>query len=335
MILNSNLPFKMPNNTDVIMCKHGNEASRVSDTQSNIHSLNASADVDIIQAAIEARLTELVPSDKTWPVRLHEAQRHALLSPGKRFRPLLCVLITHGASNDPILRKASIDVGCVAEMVHAASLILDDLPCMDNAALRRNQPTTHLAFDESTAILSATALLNRAFGVLSRLHNIIPETRVALVDLLSYSVGSTGLIAGQMADLANHSPDNNLQDVERLNYLKTGALFEYAIYSAAILTNLSVGQKEELKDFSYHLGLAFQLLDDLKDVQMKEVEAEKSVGRDIGKTTILALLGTKNSKKTLLSYLDSAKSSLQKAGLQNATALDALIERQFAFLNQV
>ncbi|WP_170144866.1 polyprenyl synthetase family protein [Litorimonas taeanensis] len=307
----------------------------MSDTQSNIHSLNASADVDIIQAAIEARLTELVPSDKTWPVRLHEAQRHALLSPGKRFRPLLCVLITHGASNDPILRKASIDVGCVAEMVHAASLILDDLPCMDNAALRRNQPTTHLAFDESTAILSATALLNRAFGVLSRLHNIIPETRVALVDLLSYSVGSTGLIAGQMADLANHSPDNNLQDVERLNYLKTGALFEYAIYSAAILTNLSVGQKEELKDFSYHLGLAFQLLDDLKDVQMKEVEAEKSVGRDIGKTTILALLGTKNSKKTLLSYLDSAKSSLQKAGLQNATALDALIERQFAFLNQV
>lgn len=335
MILNGNLPIKMPNNTDVILCKHGNEGSRVSYTQSNIHSLNASADVDIIQAAIEARLTELVPSDKTWPVRLHEAQRHALLSPGKRFRPLLCVLITHGASNDPILRKASIDVGCVAEMVHAASLILDDLPCMDNAALRRNQPTTHLAFDESTAILSATALLNRAFGVLSRLHNIIPETRVALVDLLSYSVGSTGLIAGQMADLANHSPDNNLQDVERLNYLKTGALFEYAIYSAAILTNLSVGQKEELKDFSYHLGLAFQLLDDLKDVQMKEVEAEKSVGRDIGKTTILALLGTKNSKKTLLSYLDSAKSSLQKAGLQNATALDALIERQFAFLNQV
>jgi geranylgeranyl diphosphate synthase type II len=300
----------------------------------NLYDLPTDDSLKALQGSIEARLAELVPSDQTWPIRLHEAQRHALLSPGKRFRPLLCVLIAQGATNDPILRKAAIDVGCVAEMVHAASLILDDLPCMDDAALRRNQPTTHIAFDESTAILSAVALLNRGFGILSRLDTIEPEIKIALVDLLSYSVGSTGLIAGQMADLANDDANTNIQDVERLNHLKTGALFEYAIYSAAILTKLSVGQKEELKDFAYHLGLAFQLLDDLKDSLMSDDEAEKSVGRDTGKATLLALMGSEDSKRQLKAYLSSAKVSLHRAGLRNMKALDAAMDRQFAFLHQ-
>ena len=299
-----------------------------------IHQIAETQNLAAIQGIIEARLADVIPSDKTWPVRLHEAERHALLSPGKRFRPLLCVLIAQGATEDPLLRKASVDIGCVAEMVHAASLILDDLPCMDDADLRRNRPTTHIAFDESTAILSATALLNRAFGVLSRLHDIDPAIRIALVDLLSYSVGSTGLIAGQMADLSNDDSSTSPQDVERLNRLKTGALFEFAIYSAAILTNLSVGQKEDLKDFAYHLGLGFQLLDDLKDQLMDDQEAEKSVGRDQGKATLLALLGSEDAKQKLKAYLASAKAALHKAGLQNSSALEAAIDRQFSFLYQ-
>lgn len=297
-----------------------------------IHTFKAPNDLGAIQSLIETRLADLVPSDKTWPVRLHEAQRHALLSPGKRFRPLLCALIAQGATQDAELRKAAIDIGCVAEMVHAASLILDDLPCMDDAALRRNRPTTHIAFDESTAILSATALLNRAFGILSRLHNIDPAIRIALVDLLSYSVGSTGLIAGQMADLANDDSGTSLEDVERLNRLKTGALFEFAIYSAAILTDLSVGQKEDLKDFSYHLGLGFQLLDDLKDTLMDDDQAEKTVGRDVGKATILALLGSEDSKRKLMQYLEAAKAALHRAGLQNSQIITAAIDKQFKFL---
>ena len=301
-------------------------------SSANIHTLEDSRDLTAIQSLIEARLADVVPSNKTWPVRLHEAQRHALLSPGKRFRPLLCVLIAQGATQDVELRNAAIDVGCVAEMVHAASLILDDLPCMDDAALRRNRPTTHIAFDESTAILSATALLNRAFGILSRLHNIDPAIRIALVDLLSYSVGSTGLIAGQMADLENNDNGTSLEDVERLNRLKTGALFEFAIYSAAILTNLSVDQKEDLKDFSYHLGLGFQLLDDLKDTLMNDDEAEKSVGRDVGKATILVLLGSEDSKRKLIQYLEAAKAALHRAELQNSQIITAAIDKQFKFL---
>ena len=148
-------------------------------------------------------------------------------------------------------------------MVHAASLILDDLPCMDDADLRRNQPTTHIAFDESTAILTATALLNRAFGALSRLEQVTPERRIEMIDLLSYAVGSKGLIAGQMADLANTDQGTSIAEIERLNTLKTGALFDFSVDAAAILSGMRASQRDALKDFSYHLGLAFQLLDDL------------------------------------------------------------------------
>ncbi|WP_427450657.1 polyprenyl synthetase family protein [Litorimonas sp. WD9-15] len=282
---------------------------------------------------IEARLSDVVPSGQTWPARLHEAQRHALLSPGKRFRPLLCVFIAQGGGAETgALLDAAISTGCVAEMVHAASLILDDLPCMDDAELRRNQPTTHIAFDESTAILSATALLNRAFGVLSRLDAVTPEARVEMIDLLSYAVGSKGLIAGQMADLANTDQSASIAEIERLNTLKTGALFDFSVESAAILSGMHASQRAALKDFSYHLGLAFQLLDDVKDSVMSDDEAEKSVGRDIGKATILAVAGSEASKAKLNDYLASAKAALKRAELSNLDTLTAILDHQFAFL---
>ena len=281
------------------------------------------------RGTIEARLATIVPSAQTWPARLHEAQRHALLSPGKRFRPLLCVFVAKGAGFDG---EAAIDVGCVAEMVHAASLILDDLPCMDDAELRRNQPTTHIAFDESTAILTATALLNRAFGVLSRLKHVEAEKRIELVDLLSYAVGSKGLIAGQMADLANSDSSASIAEIERLNTLKTGALFDFSVEGAAVLAGSHAAQRAALKDFSYHLGLAFQLMDDVKDTVMSDAEAEKSVGRDVGKATILALAGSDAAMERLSGYIVSAKDALSRAELSNVKTLNAVLDAQFSFL---
>ena len=281
------------------------------------------------RASIEARLATIVPSAQTWPARLHEAQRHALLSPGKRFRPLLCVFVAKGAGFDG---EAAIDVGCVAEMVHAASLILDDLPCMDDAELRRNQPTTHIAFDESTAILTATALLNRAFGIISRLKHVDAEKRIELVDLLSYAVGSKGLIAGQMADLANSDPNASIAEIERLNTLKTGALFDFSVEGAAVLASSNASQRAALKDFSYHLGLAFQLMDDVKDTVMNDAQAEKSVGRDVGKATILALAGSDAAMERLSGYIDSAKDALARAELSNKETLNAVLNAQFSFL---
>jgi len=289
--------------------------------------------IQTIRGLIEARLSEIVPSETTWPVRLHEAQRHALLSPGKRFRPLLCVFVAQGGGvKDGRELDAAITTGCVAEMVHAASLILDDLPCMDDANLRRNQPTTHIAFDESTAILSATALLNRAFGVLSRLDQVTADCRIEMVDLLSYAVGSKGLIAGQMADLANTDTGTSIAEIERLNTLKTGALFDFSVDAAAILSGMHASQRASLKDFSYHLGLAFQLLDDVKDVVMSDTEAEKSVNRDIGKATILAIAGSEASKDKLTEYLSHAKAALQRAELSNLETMNMILDHQFAFL---
>jgi len=290
---------------------------------------DGAAPIKAVSGLIEARLATIVPPAQTWPARLHEAQRHALLSPGKRFRPLLCVFVAKGAGFEG---EAAIDVGCVAEMVHAASLILDDLPCMDDADLRRNQPTTHVAFDESTAILSATALLNRAFGVLSRLNHVDAESRIELVDLLSYAVGSKGLIAGQMADLANTDANASIAEIERLNTLKTGALFDFSVEAAAVLAGSEATQRSALKDFSYHLGLAFQLMDDVKDTVMSDKQAEKSVGRDIGKATILALTGSKASLERLSGYIQSAKASLSRANLSNGETLNAVLDAQFSFL---
>ncbi|MEP4051663.1 MAG: polyprenyl synthetase family protein [Litorimonas sp.] len=289
--------------------------------------------IETIRGLIEARLSEIIPSKTTWPVRLHEAQRHALLSPGKRFRPLLCVFIAQGGDlRDGAELDAAITTGCVAEMVHAASLILDDLPCMDDAELRRNQPTTHIAFDESTAILSATALLNRAFGALSRLDQVTAERRIEIIDLLSYAVGSKGLIAGQMADLANTDKGTSIAEIERLNTLKTGALFDFSVDAAAILSGMHASQRAALKDFSYNLGLAFQLLDDVKDAVLNDQEAEKSVNRDIGKATILAVAGSLASRRKLTEYLSHAKAALQRAELSNLDVITAILDHQFAFL---
>ncbi len=299
-------------------------------TPSSLHALNIGLnEIKAAKVHIESRLATIIPSAQTWPIRLHTAQRHALLSPGKRFRPLLCIFVAKGLGYEG---PAPIDIGCVAEMVHAASLILDDLPCMDDADIRRNQPTTHIEFDESTAILSATALLNRAFGVLARLENIGSQHRIELVDLLSYAVGSKGLIAGQIADLSNTDADASLAEVERLNTLKTGALFDFSVESAAVIADSLATQRAALKDFSYHLGLAFQLMDDVKDQLMSDTEAEKTTGRDVGKATILALTGSDVAQDRLTGYIASAKSALERASLNNVAQLNAILDVQFSFV---
>lgn len=291
---------------------------------------SAQDQIAVVQTEIEARLSQIVPGEQTWPIRLHSAQRHALLARGKRFRPLLCIFIAKGGQYEG---AAALDVGCVTEMVHAASLILDDLPCMDDADLRRNQPSTHIAFDESTAILTATALLNRAFGLISRLEELGADKRIELVDMLSYAVGSKGLIAGQMADLANTDARATIAEIERLNTLKTGALFDFAVESAAVIADMSGTQRAALKDFSHHLGLAFQLMDDVKDTVMSEGEAEKSVGRDVGKATLIAIAGSSAAMERLQGYIESAKLALARANLSNNATLTAIIDAQFAFLD--
>lgn len=292
------------------------------------------AAIDAMRGRVELCLASLVPTADTWPRQLHEAQRHALLSPGKRFRPLLTVFLAKACGIDDGRIDAAMEVGCAVEMVHAASLILDDLPCMDDADLRRNQPTTHVAFGESTAILSATALLNRSFGVVARSGALDAEQRAELCDLLSYAVGSSGLIAGQMADLDN-TGSASIAEIERVNRLKTGALFDFSADAAAIMANSSAAQRAALKDFSRQIGLAFQLLDDIKDVLQPPEISGKTAGRDAGKTTLVAKHSMAETKAMLETYLANAKTALTRADLVEIETVSALIDRQFSFLRDL
>ena len=287
--------------------------------------------IEAVVARIEQRLSELVPETHVWPSRLHAAERHALLSPGKRFRPLLCVNVAGGLGYDNL---AVYDLACVSEMVHAASLILDDLPCMDDADLRRSQPTIHIAFDESTAVLAATALLNRSFGILARMNGVESEIRIELVDRLSSAVGSKGLIAGQIADLSNDDPAVSLTQVENYNRMKTGALFDFAILGAAVLGQANTSQFSALAEFSDELGLAFQLLDDLKDQVMSEAESGKSSGRDAGKMTLMALTDNQHMMARLSENLEAAKTALKAADLSTVQVVIAIIDRQFSFMSR-
>lgn len=277
---------------------------------------------------VETRLAELIPVQTAVPKRLQEALRYTLLAPGKRFRPLLTVLLAtaKGYPESPALY----DVACAGEMVHTASLILDDLPCMDNAPLRRNRPSAHVEFDESTAILTAVALLNRAFGVLARAE-LPADIRVDLTGRLSRAVGANGLIAGQLADLANDKADVSIAEVERLNQLKTGALFDFSVLASAVLCGLPQEEHNALADFSHQLGLAYQVLDDVKDVMMSEAQAEKTIGRDVGKATLVALTGCEASMIRLRRYLDNAYDALSRAGINPDAQIITVMKTQFAF----
>ncbi len=279
---------------------------------------------------VNQSLEALIPAIETWPKPLHHAQHHALMAPGKRFRPLLCLAIAEGLGAP---RGSALRIGAVAEIVHTASLILDDLPCMDDADLRRGRETVHLAFSESTAVLAATNLLNRAFGIIARTHDLSSEQRINLVESLSRSVGSSGLIAGQIADLANDDMSTGVEKVERVNALKTGALFDFTIEAAAIIGQASAAQSTHLMGFSKQIGLAFQLLDDLKDVILSEVDSQKSTQRDIGKATLLALEGQDGAMRRLSGYMVSARRSVMAANLTTQDTLLHVIDTQFSLLS--
>ena len=273
-------------------------------------------------ARIDARLSALVPAATVWPAKLHSAQRHTLLAPGKRLRPRLTLLIAEGYGAPS---PAALDTACVSELVHAASLILDDLPCMDDADLRRNRPTTHLAFDEATAVLAATALLNRAFGILMAI-DAPAETKVELGAMLAHAIGSDGLIAGQIADLANDNADTSASDVQRLNALKTGALFDFCVDAGALLGKAPAPDRAQLATFSRELGLAFQLMDDLKDQLLTPGAAAKTTQRDDAKQTLVTLQGVAPVRTLVRDHVATARTALDAAHLPTAPQIARLLD---------
>ena len=276
-----------------------------------------------IRAALEYRLAELIDLQPTVPPSLKAAANHALLGQSKRVRPVMMYLI---ADPDPDLDRAVLDAGCAVEMVHTASLILDDLPCMDDAQLRRQRPATHIAFGQPTAILVAIALLTRAFGILADLHGVEPAVRNQLATELSTAVGWDGLVAGQEIDVNNRASLKDGAKVEELNWLKTGILFVAAAKMGAILRGLDGDRLNAVSTFARHFGLAFQTADDLIDkVETAEV-AGKDVGKDQDKATLVSLFGAEHARSACLKHLSDAEMALIASGI-DSPAIRALMAR--------
>jgi geranylgeranyl diphosphate synthase, type II len=278
-----------------------------------------------IKADIETSLVALLDVNSAAPKRLSNAMRHALLSPSKRLRPLILYLV---ADPNDHMKKPALLLGSAVEMVHTASLILDDLPCMDNAQMRRSKPTTHVVYGQSTAILGAIALLTRAFEVISELENVADETRTRLSTILSRAVGWDGLVAGQELDLHGQSGVNSTSAIENLGWLKTGVLFVAAAEMGAVLREAGENQVAAARRYAKHFGLAFQTLDDILDESATFAELGKDANKDDGKGTLIKLYGANKAKQTCLQHLEIADAALLDSGAV-VEPLRALVSRLF------
>lgn len=282
-----------------------------------------------LKAAIELELERLLPKTTIPPFDLHRAMHYALLTRGKRLRPLLTLFAAGDNNPSPDLLR----IACVSELVHTASLILDDLPCMDDATLRRNRPCTHLAFSESTAILTAVALLNMAYGVIGGCRTLAPQTKIDIVTHLTQTVGSMGLVGGQIADLQNNLGNDratSARSVEQLYYHKTGVLFEFATVTGGRIRGLSGKKLTALSRFARAFGLLFQIRDDLLDQESSTEQVGKDVGQDADKATLLSLEPPQRLESTISRTLTMARQQLADAGLETSE-LRTLVDQSFAF----
>jgi farnesyl diphosphate synthase len=240
----------------------------------------------------DATLDKLIAVPDGLEARVFDAMRYAVLAPGKRLRPFL---VLASAQLFAVARRSALQVASAIELVHAYSLVHDDLPAMDNSDLRRGRPTCHKAFDEATAVLAGDGLLTLAFEVLAQsdTHGD-PGVRCELVAALAMAAGGHGMVGGQMIDLiAEHRPDLDIGAITRLQRLKTGALIAFACEAGAILGKAPTELRLALRGYAHDLGLAFQIADDLLDVEGSAGETGKPVGQDAaaGKATFVSILG--------------------------------------------
>ncbi len=247
-------------------------------------------------ARIEAALESILSHGEGYEANLHEAMRYACLGGGKRMRPFL-VMETSGLFG--VDEACALRVACAIELVHCYSLVHDDLPAMDDDDMRRGRLTVHKAFDEATAILAGDALLTRAFEVLSQpLTHGDAGVRADLVLALALASGADGMCGGQMMDLAAEGESLDIGAITRLQRLKTGALIGFAAQSGAILGKAPAHMRHTLVAFAHDLGLAFQIADDLIDVEGNAAAAGKATGKDQarGKATFVSILGVERAR---------------------------------------
>jgi farnesyl diphosphate synthase len=241
----------------------------------------------LTDAALDRML--VVPPDLE--ARVYEAMRYAALAPGKRMRPFL---VLASADMFGVARRCALQVAAAIEMVHAYSMVHDDLPAMDNSDLRRGRPTCHKQFDDATAVLAGDGLLTTAFEVLTNpdTHGD-PAVRCELVATLAAAAGAGGMVGGQMIDLIAERQRLDIGATTRLQRMKTGALISFSCEAGAILAKAPSDLRSALRGYAHDLGLAYQIADDLLDVEGSAAEIGKPVGADAaaGKATFVSILG--------------------------------------------
>ena len=269
----------------------------------------------------EALLDRLLPADGAAARRVIEAMRYAALGQGKRLRPFLVV---ESAALFGVPREQALRVGAALECVHCYSLVHDDLPAMDDDDLRRGKPTAHKAFDEATAILAGDALLTLAFEILSdAATHPDPNVRLNLISRLAQAAGKAGMVGGQMLDIeAETRATSSLADITRIQSLKTGALFRFACEAGAILAG---ADPAPLHQYADNIGLAFQIADDILDVESTPETLGKATQKDNakGKATFVDLLGMDEAKARAASLANEAIGTLSIYGSRATTLAEA------------
>lgn len=266
------------------------------------------------QSLVESALAEQLPSPSSIPHRLHEAMRYSALGGGKRIRPLLAFAAGElsGAPQDRLAAAA-----CAVELIHAYSLVHDDLPCMDDDVLRRGRPTCHVEFDEATALLVGDALQTRAFEILSAPGLADPARQLEMLHLLAHASGSLGMCGGQAIDLASVGQPLNQPELELMHALKTGALIRAAVLLGALCGEpLQPEAREQLDRFAKRAGLLFQVVDDILDCTASTATLGKTAGKDeaADKPTYVSLLGLEGAKAYAEELQSDALSALASFG---------------------
>lgn len=285
------------------------------------------AELQRVAQAVEGRLDRLLAQNRgkaPAEAKLSEAMRYAALAGGKRLRPFLLI---ESARLFGIEEKDALSASCALECVHCYSLVHDDLPSMDDDAVRRGRPTLHIAFDEATAILAGDALLTLAFEILSDpATHPDPAVRAELVLLLAKAGGWRGMALGQALDLSAGRQGFGIAEIAEMQALKTGALFRFACEAGAVLGRAEPSERAALVSYASSFGQAFQLADDLLDAQGDAASLGKAVAKDEarGKATLVALLGAEAAKERLWTLLQEAEAALAPFGARATTLLETV-----------
>ena len=283
---------------------------------------------------IDRELDRLVPPETEAPATLHRAMRYSLFAGGKRIRPAFCmeaarvVISGRSTGRGPDVEADLLSTSCTLELIHTYSLIHDDLPALDNDDYRRGKPTCHKVFGEAMAILAGDALLTLAFQVLSNLPGTDAAAKSALVAELSRAAGTVkGMIGGQVADLEAVSGEVSPEMLEYIHRSKTAALFVGSVRLGAIAGGASPQQLAAITCFGENAGLAFQIVDDILDVESSTESLGKTAGKDVlqKKVTYPAVHGLERSKQMAADYIQQARTALELFG-EHATRLNDLAE---------